>query len=193
MNSSDYIYTQSGRFFLPCSMKASDIVLEDIAFGLSRIFRFNGQSTVSVLRHSIGLSATFKAPQNAYYALFHDATEAYMMDIPVPLKPYVNSQWHRNYQRIERLIFDKFGVPTNIDIKLVVGDADKSIVEYEMEANDTSMFYPDRCTMSEEKRLELTQHYRWDLHDRYLPSLWLEKVLALARQYNYFESLAVLF
>lgn len=184
--SSDYIYTQSGRRFLPEEIKADDIVLEDIAFGLSRIFRFNGQSKVSVLRHSIGMASCFKVPAYKYLALFHDAAEAYLMDVPVPLKRFVSKDWHEQYQRIEGLIFSKFGVPHRGIAAIEVSQLDKRIVEYEMEAEDTSMKYPDAYKMPYAIKEELRAGYRWDLHDRFLPSLWIDLVHEFALSEGYF-------
>lgn len=184
--SSDYIYTQSGKQMLPETIKPQDIVLEDIAFGLSRIFRFNGQSKISVLRHSIGMASCFDIPEYKYLALFHDAPEAYLMDVPVPLKKFMRTDWHEQYQRIERLIFDKFGVTNGSIAALEVSKLDKRIVEYEMEAEDTSMRYPDARRMPHAIKEELRAGYRWDLHDKFLPVCWLDLVTEMALKYNYF-------
>lgn len=61
----------------------------------------------SVAEHCVLLSQ-ISSPLNAFAALMHDASEAYLLDIPRPLKPLLTS-----YQEIERAVMqaiaDKFG------------------------------------------------------------------------------------
>lgn len=108
------------------------------------------------------------------------------MDVPVPLKWYMHSNWHEDYQRIEGLIFEKFGVPHDRITQLNVHGMDKRVIEYEMEANNTSMKYPDSKNMPPSIKEELRQSYRWDLQDSYLPLEWLAQVQQIAREAGYF-------
>lgn len=72
----------------------------DIAWALSNICRFNGHCSTrwTVLQHS--LACMFAAPPDLKReALLHDATEAYLCDIPTPLKLILP-----DYQALERSI-----------------------------------------------------------------------------------------
>jgi len=65
--------------------------LNDIAHSLSQICRFNGhtQRFYSVAEHSVNVSAVCEhlwGKRLAYYGLLHDATEAYISDLPRPVK-----------------------------------------------------------------------------------------------------------
>lgn len=63
------------------------ITLDDIGWGLSRIVRFAGHTRryYTVLMHSI-VCAKLASPKSYYYALLHDAPEAFVADVPSPWK-----------------------------------------------------------------------------------------------------------
>jgi len=135
-DATEYIYMRSGKVIYPGELRADDVVLSDIAFGLSRIFRFNGQSKISVLRHSLAIAnrLTNESKRVQLLALFHDAAEAYMMDVPVPLKPFVNDDWHLAYMQAELTILSKYGLCPTPEERLIVTRMDKELVCYEMSA-----------------------------------------------------------
>lgn len=83
----DWTQTFSGKAFWVADPKEKDIDIRDIAHGLSNICRFAGQSRrfYSVAEHSLLLSWVVPR-QQALWALLHDAPEAYMGDIPRPVK-----------------------------------------------------------------------------------------------------------
>ena len=70
----------------------------DIARGLSRQFRFNGLTVApyTVAQHSVIVSRICKNPKAQLLALMHDASEAYLHDIPAPIKAALP-----DYQRLE--------------------------------------------------------------------------------------------
>lgn len=175
IKTTDYIYTHSGRKVLPYNPNPDHIVLEDITYGLAGINRFNGQTRLSVLRHSIALclwvrDSMPKAIEAQHYALFHDASEAYLMDVPVPLKMYVNSEWAEAVRLFDQIIFEKFiGCKQPVG-KMLVDDMDKMLVSYEMDSRAytnerySKMKYPGprRHTMS------VDQYYLWGMSEPYL-------------------------
>lgn len=85
--SEPYIGTWSGKRFHPWEPKLEEVDIEDIAHALSLQCRFNGHLTIfySVAEHSVIMSNL--VPRGLELAaLLHDAAEAYIGDMPSPLK-----------------------------------------------------------------------------------------------------------
>lgn len=82
-----WIQTYSGRRFCPTNPNPEAIVIQDIAHALSMQCRFSGHTSYfySVAQHSVGVSYLCDE-QDALWGLLHDASEAYLVDIPNPLK-----------------------------------------------------------------------------------------------------------
>lgn len=127
-----YIRTASGRKF---SIHKMDIDIDDIAEALSHIFRYNGhmQQSWSVAQHSIVVSdivGTHSSDKKVVLsALLHDASEAYLPDVPSPFKSRL-----RDYVYLEgiilREIFKKFGL--EFPYSDIVHKVDKRIADWEM-------------------------------------------------------------
>jgi hypothetical protein len=110
MSNNVYLTTYTGRKFFPLNPEPHQIDIEDIARGLSKICRFCGQikDFYSVAEHSI--EVMHLVPHELKLAaLLHDASEAYISDIPSPLKRQLE-----DYQKVEGLvemaIDSKFGI-----------------------------------------------------------------------------------
>ena len=84
---SDWIQTYSGIRFCPLNPNYEAISILDIAHALSRQCRFSGHvsSYYSVAQHSV-LVSNLCDKKYALWGLLHDASEAYLVDIPAPLK-----------------------------------------------------------------------------------------------------------
>lgn len=89
----NWMQTYTGRQFWPLDPRPEEIVIEDIAHALSNQCRFAGHCTTfySVAEHSVRVSNVVAAgaPNNAdlrLLALLHDAAEAYLVDLPRPVK-----------------------------------------------------------------------------------------------------------
>lgn len=84
---------RDGRLFWPLDPRPSEVRVDDIAHSLSLTCRFAGhcREFYSVAQHSLLVAELVEriAPELALQALLHDAAEAYLGDIPRPLKPYV--------------------------------------------------------------------------------------------------------
>ena len=83
----DWMQTFTGKRFYPLSPRPEDIDPVDIAHALSLLCRFGGHVDrfYSVAEHCVLMSEA--VPQEwALWALLHDATEAYVVDVPRPLK-----------------------------------------------------------------------------------------------------------
>ena len=122
----DWMQTFSGGKFYPLSPRVSEVVPADIAHALSLICRFGGhsQSFYSVAEHSILLSRSV-SPENALWALLHDATEAYIGDMIRPLK-YSMSEYRAAELVLMRVICERFGLDP--DFPLEVQEADNRIL-----------------------------------------------------------------
>lgn len=93
----DWIQTFTGKQFWPLDPRPGDFVIEDIAHALSNTCRYNGHCRrfYSVAEHSVHV-ARAAAPEHKLAALLHDAAEAYIADVPRPIKPLL-----KGYKSIE--------------------------------------------------------------------------------------------
>lgn len=97
------------------SPQEADIDIRDIAHALSLTCRFggHGKSFYSVAEHSVLVArvlASYRAsPLTVYAGLLHDAEEAYLPDIPSPIKLYM-PEAHAIYDRLSKAIIRKFGI-----------------------------------------------------------------------------------
>lgn len=82
-----WIQTYSGRRFNPTKPNPDAIVIQDIAHSLSMQCRFTGhcREFYSVAQHSV-LVSYICDNKDALWGLMHDASEAYLIDVPRPLK-----------------------------------------------------------------------------------------------------------
>lgn len=87
-----WIQTYTGRAFEPLAPVAADVCIHDIGHALAMKCRFNGHCRrfYSVAEHSVRLSRLV-SPRWAFEALMHDAAEAYLPDVPRPIKPYIGT------------------------------------------------------------------------------------------------------
>lgn len=96
----------------------------DIAYGLSNECRFGGQCEFyCVAQHSVLVAEVLNvvAEKHTYEGLMHDATEAYLKDIPHPLKysPGFAAMYLPMEEQLGQVIFNKFDLtwPLNKHIK----------------------------------------------------------------------------
>jgi hypothetical protein len=87
MRKGDWKQTVSGRQFWPLDPRPNEVFIEDIAHALAMQCRFGGHCLrfYSVAEHSVLLSRSAE-PSLKLWALMHDAAEAYVIDVPRPLK-----------------------------------------------------------------------------------------------------------
>lgn len=140
----DWIRTYKGVNFYPLDPRPEEILIEDIARSLSYSSRYNGHMNIfySVALHSLMVC---KELQERGYSkdlqligLLHDASEAYICDIPRPLKPFLT-----NYYEIEKnlqdMIYEKFlgRLPTEEELEILKVIDDEALL-YEAENYITS-------------------------------------------------------
>ncbi|GGH02911.1 hypothetical protein [Pedobacter zeae] len=110
-NKKGFIRTYSGTWVNLRRPTADMIVPVDIPCALYLMPRFGGHTntTWNVLWHTYLVVAL--APKRLKYAaLFHDAAEAYTLDIPKPLKIILGRRYARIERRFTQLIARKFNV-----------------------------------------------------------------------------------
>ena len=80
-----FIQTFTGRNFYPLAPSVSDVDIRDIAHALANKCRYNGhcQQFYSVAQHSV---LVCRYCENKKWGLLHDSEEAYLPDIPSPIK-----------------------------------------------------------------------------------------------------------
>ncbi|EFL90645.1 YfbR-like 5'-deoxynucleotidase [Ahrensia sp. R2A130] len=105
-----------------------DVELEDIAHGLARVARWNGQThgehAFSVAQHSVLVEQIFAIQQPAatvddrIAALLHDAPEYVIGDMISPFKQVLGGNYRDVENRLEAAIHQRFGLQSAIPAKL---------------------------------------------------------------------------
>jgi len=114
------ILLYSGNYFSYENPHDSVWTLEDIAHGLAMTCRFGGQARryYSVAEHSVYVSRLVP-PELAWDALMHDAAEAFICDMPKPLKEML-PEYKRIEKHVESAIGERYGLryPMPPEIKM---------------------------------------------------------------------------
>ena len=120
-----------------------DIEVEDIAHGLARVARWNGQTVgehaFSVAQHSCvveEIAAHIRPglePKWRLAALLHDASEYVIGDMISPFKAALGVSYKDFEARLEHAIHIRFGLParTPVEIKKLIKEADKACAFFE--------------------------------------------------------------
>lgn len=105
-----------------------DIEISDIAHGLARVARWNGQTigdhAFSVAQHSLLVDDIFASlVENAsqqwrLMALLHDAAEYVIGDMISPFKAVIGGDYKEVEQRLQTAIHLRFGLPATTPAKL---------------------------------------------------------------------------
>lgn len=128
------IRTFSGITIDPLRATPDQIKLEDIAHALSMVCRYGGHCPkfFSVAEHSLIVSwlAGLYSPELSVAGLLHDAEEAYLLDMPSPIKWQFKS-YVKAGDRLRRTIFEKFGVDYSTYKEVKRFDEDAYLLERE--------------------------------------------------------------
>jgi uncharacterized protein len=106
----DWIQTYSGKRFTPTAPIPGAIVIQDIAHSLSMQCRFTGhvERFYSVAQHSVMVSYICDM-KDAKWGLLHDASEAYLIDVPRPLKRSGNFDAYLDYEKtMQKAVCQRF-------------------------------------------------------------------------------------
>lgn len=116
----DWIQTYSGGQFWPLDPRVEEVKLIDVAHHLSLKCRFQGATKkfYSVAQHTTGLSRAigkliknhiptellnYSVEEIQYAILHHDDSEAFLPDVPSPVKPYLQG-WHDIEEKNQQVI-----------------------------------------------------------------------------------------
>lgn len=128
---SNLLGTYRGQMLDLLDPKPHMIDIESIAWGLAGVNRFAGQAHTryTVAEHSILVSYLVE-PALAKAALLHDAAEAYLGDVPTPLKSLL-PDYRRIYRRVEFAVHAKFLVHTYSVHHPAIKEADELALKME--------------------------------------------------------------
>lgn len=100
----DWMQTYTGVQFWPLDPRPEEINLQDIAHSLANQCRFAGHCTefYSVAEHCVRV-CEIVPDQDKAWGLLHDAAEAYLVDLPRPVK--YHSSVGDAYRSMERTLF----------------------------------------------------------------------------------------
>lgn len=110
----------SGRRLDLLNPSPLDVELSDIAHGLARVARWNGQTAgdhaFSVAQHSLVVETIFRhqnrcGPEECLLALLHDAPEYVIGDMISPFKAVVGGGYKTVEKRLEAAVQLRFGLP----------------------------------------------------------------------------------
>ena len=123
-----YIQTSSGRWVNPFEPDPEQIDAGDIARALANVCRFGGHTRAfySVAQHSVIVSELVEARggdvEDVFAALMHDATEAYLGDMPHPIKHRspLGAAFKEAEDRLEAVLQARFAIKPDVpEIKRV--------------------------------------------------------------------------
>jgi hypothetical protein len=134
-----YLQTVSGRWVNPFDPDPDQLDAGDIARALANQCRFGGHSRVfySVAQHSVIVSRLVEERggdvEEVFAALMHDASEAYLGDMPHPLnhRSPLGAAFRETEAPLEQAIRDRFGIKPGVaEIK----HADRALLATERRA-----------------------------------------------------------
>jgi uncharacterized protein len=135
----------SGRRLDLLSPQPEDIEISDIAHGLARVARWNGQTlgnhAFSVAQHSLIVTDIVEAlgpgfsPSQRLAALLHDAPEYVIGDLISPFKAAIGLDYKSFEQRLLSAIYQRFAInDINADVAKTIKKADQVAAFYEATA-----------------------------------------------------------
>lgn len=139
--------TVSGLYIEPCNPDPRDITIHDVAHCLACAPRWSGNCNdlsedrnpihYSVAQHSCHVhdivARLYPESGAAFYALHHDSSEAYLVDIPRPIKGELTNYYALEANLME-VIQHVFGFKVDSEIKEIVKKVDNDILFWERDA-----------------------------------------------------------
>jgi 5'-deoxynucleotidase YfbR-like HD superfamily hydrolase len=144
-----YLQTISGRWLNPFDPDPDQIDIGDIARALSNQCRFGGhcRAFYSVAQHSVHVSELVAQRggdvEDVFAALMHDAGEAYLGDMPHPIKHRspLGAAFREAEKHLERAIRERFGIRAEV---AALKPADRALLATERRAlSDETWHWPE--------------------------------------------------
>jgi hypothetical protein len=127
-NPNGWIQTASGKKFFPMEPHADDLDIRDIAHALSNQCRWGGHCLrfYSVAEHSVRVMRCLAAAGHTdrsilLWGLLHDAAEAYLCDLPRPVKEMFPA-YREAEDRILKVVSHKYHLPWPMPKEIHVAD-----------------------------------------------------------------------
>jgi len=132
----NWIQTFTGKRFYAEDIRPEDICIEDIAHSLSLQCRYNGhcKQFYSVGQHSLIISEYLEGIGQKEFALeglMHDGPEAYLCDVPRPIKPLLKG-YFKIEDELEKIVYDRFNIASTKESRCAVKKVDNGILVDEM-------------------------------------------------------------
>ncbi|MET3505481.1 hypothetical protein [Halalkalibacter oceani] len=132
-----WMETYSGKKFHPLNPSLEEICLEDIVHSLAKACRFGNHLPIhfSVAQHSMICALVARelgcSKKIELYALSHDFSEAYIVDIPRPLKALL-PDYKAIEHKVQNKMYEFVGLePPTEDEKLIIKYIDNLVLYYE--------------------------------------------------------------
>ncbi|MGA3099667.1 MAG: HD family hydrolase [Bryobacteraceae bacterium] len=119
-----YFRTYTGKHVHALCPSPEEIDIGDVAHSLSQMCRFVGHTDgfYSIAQHSV-LVSELVPRGDALWGLLHDASEAYLCDLPAPIKRDPEMSFYRIAEdRLMRTICRKFGLPPEMPQSVMAAD-----------------------------------------------------------------------
>lgn len=140
----NWIPTISGIRFWILDPRPEEVSLFDIAYGLSRLPRFNCMTIGTpyvVGQHCVEGSFIIEEKYQKHF-MVHDGPEAYVQDITTPLKKILGKTYYDIESGIEEVIAEKVGIEWTEEAHKRVKEVDNLMLQREISSLTQHMLFP---------------------------------------------------
>lgn len=143
LNFPHFIRTFTGRPFWPLAPRAEDLDIRDVAHALACSNRYTGHTYVpySIAQHCCHVSDLLPGPLKLC-GLLHDASEAYLVDLPTPVKRQL-PEYGPAEERLMEIIAVVFGFPWPMPPEVKLQDTRLLITEQRDQMGYINPGFPD--------------------------------------------------